>query len=124
VSTIKFEKGKLYKTRRGHKAECVHTNVGGYGAGPFSVLFVIDGECHFTTDDSGRFSNNLTLNGLDIISEWKDERVVWVVYIGWSGVTLSSIIYSEAFRWYTNLGEHPANSITRVVIQNGHVDTE
>lgn len=124
MSTIKFEKGKFYKTRRGHKAECVHTNVGGYGAGPFSVLFVIDGECHFTTDDSGRFSNSLLFNGLDIISEWKDERVVWVVYSGCPSYTFISTKYSEAFRCYTNLGEHPANSITRVVIQDGHVDTE
>lgn len=124
MSTIKFEKGKFYKTRSGDKAECVHTNVGGLGSSPYPLLFVIVGECYFTTDQSGRFSNSLPLDDLDIISEWKDERVVWVVYSGRSGYTFSSPLYSEAFRCYTNLDEHPASSLTRVVIQDGHVDTE
>lgn len=121
MSTIKFEKGKFYKTRNGKKVECVYANL--IGNEPF--LFVVEGsDDYFTTFPDGMYYDCGQESPDDIISEWKDERVVWVVYIGWSGVTLSSIIYSEAFRWYTDLGEHPANSITRVVIQDGHVDTE
>lgn len=123
MSTIKFEKGKFYKTRDCRKAECVHTNVCDYEPNPTPILFVIDGGGYFATDHHGRFGI-WGDDACDIISEWKDERVVWVVYGGWSGYTFSSPLYSEAFRWYTNLAEHPANSITRVVIQDGHVDTE
>lgn len=120
MSTIESEKGKFYKTRDGKKAECVHTNIGGC----FPFLFAIDGVGSFSTKQNGSFYHDERGSEYDIISEWKDERVVWVVYVGWSGVTLSSTTYSDAFHWYTNLGEHPDNSITRVVIQDGHVDTE
>ena len=123
MSTIKFEKGKFYKTRGGEKVECVHTNAWDTNSRPYPVLFVIDGGGCFTTDNNGRF-NIWDVDDHDIISEWKDERVVWVVYSGLAGYAFSSPYYSEAFRWYTNLGKHPANSIIRLVIQDGHVDTE
>lgn len=121
MSTIKFEKGKFYRTRSGKKMECVYANL----IGNEPLLFVVEGSNdYFTTFPDGMYYGCGQENPYDIIYEWKDERVVWVVYNGRSGYTFSSPLYSEAFRWYTNLDEHPANSITRLVIQDGHVDTE
>lgn len=120
MSTIKFEKGKLYKTRDGKKVECVHTNMG--GCTPF--LFATDEEDFFSTNQNGSFYHDEDDSRYDIISEWPKERVVWVVY---SLLPVDSVIfesYNNALRYLLDLPKHPTNSLTRVVIQDGHVDKE
>lgn len=121
MSTIKFEKGKFYKTRSGKKMECVYANL----IGNEPLLFVVEGSNdYFTTFPDGMYYDCGQESPYDIITERHEGRVVWVVCSGWDSYTFSSTTYSEAFRCYTSLGEHPANSITRVVLQDGHVDTE
>ena len=120
MSTIKFEKGKFYKTRNGKKAECVHTNIGLRDC----LLFVKENGDHFTTYPDGRFVIGEEEDAYDIISEWVDERVVWVVFSGDYRSAFTSPSYADVLRYYKALPPHPANSLTRVVIQDGHVDTE
>lgn len=120
MSTIEFEKGKFYRTRCGSKTECVHTNV--KGGKPF--LFVREGGGFYTTDKNGVFLINGREDGLDIISEWREERVVWVVRSGRSGCSFVYDLYQDALNCLTFLAHHPANSLTRVVTQDGHIDTE
>lgn len=120
MSTIKFEKGKFYKTRDGRKVECVHTNVGGTRP----LLFAIDGVDSFSTKQNGSFYQDDGDSRYNIISEWHDERVVWVVFSGDYRSAFTSPSYADVFRYYKALPPHPANSLTRVVLQDGHVDTE
>ena len=120
MSTIKFEKGKFYKTRDGRKVECVHTNVGGTRP----LLFAIDGEDSFFLQPDGRLYICEDTSEYDIISEWAGERVVWVVFSGDYRSAFTSPSYADVFRYYKVLPPHPANSLTRVVLQDGHVDTE
>lgn len=120
MSTIKFEKGKFYKTRDGRKVECVHTNVGGTRP----LLFAIDGEDSFFLQPDGRLYICEDTSEYDIISEWREERVVWVVRSGRSGCSFVYGLYQEALNCLTFLAHHPANSLTRVVTQDGHIDTE
>lgn len=120
MSTIKFEKGKFYKTRNGEKAECVHTSAG--GCSPF--LFVIAGEDFFNVRQDGMFYSDGDTCGYDIISEWVEERVVWVVRGGRSGCSFVYDLYQDALDCLTFLPKHPTNSLTRVVIQDGHIDKE
>lgn len=120
MSTIEFEKGKFYKTRDGKKAECVHTNIGGC----FPFLFAIDGVESFSTKQNGSFYHDERGSEYDIISEWPEERVVWVVRSGQSGCSFVYGLYQEALNCLTFLAHHPANSLTRVVTQDGHIDKE
>lgn len=120
MSTIKFEKGQFYKTRDGKRAECVHTNAGGHS--PF--LFVINGEDFFPARQDGRFYSDGDDSEYDIISEWAEERVVWVVFSGDYRSAFTSPSYADVFRYYKVLPPHHANSLTRVVIQDGHFDKE
>jgi len=122
VSTIKFEKGKFYKTRDGEKAECFHTSVGGDEA----ILFVVEriGD-YFATCPDGVYSTRGCESPNDIISEWPEERVVWVFRDGRSGLIGVSIEYQFAIDWIGGpSGRHPQDSLTRVVIQDGHIDKE
>lgn len=120
MSTIKFEKGKFYKTRGGEKVECVHTNVGGTRP----LLFAIDGVDSFSTKQNGSFYLDDGDSRYNIISEWHDERVVWVVRSGRSGCSFVYGLYQEALNCLTFLAHHPANSLTRVVTQDGYFDKE
>ena len=120
MSTIKFEKGKFYKTRCGEKVECVHTNVGGTRP----LLFATDGEDFFSTNQNGSFYRDESGSEYDIISEWHEERVVWVVCSGFSSGGIAYGSYPLAGDRFAGLLEHPANSLTRVVIQDGHIDKE
>ena len=121
MSTIKFEKGKFYKTRSGKKVECVHTNL----VGEEPLLFVVEGTAdYFPSCPDGMYFGGRQESQYDIISEWVDERVVWMVWNGWSDSAFVYDLYSEAFRFYTDLYDHPCSSLTRVVIQDGNVDTE
>ena len=120
MSTIKFEKGKFYKTRCGEKVECVHTNAGGTRP----LLFATDGVDSFSTKQNGSFYHDDGDSRYNIISEWREERVVWVVRSGRSGCSFVYGLYQEALNCLTFLAHHPANSLTRVVTQDGHIDTE
>lgn len=121
MSTIKFEKGKFYKTRSGKKMECVYANL--IGNEPF--LFVVEGSNdYFTTFPDGMYHDRGQESPDDIISEWREEQVVWVVRSGRSGCSFVYGLYQEALNCLTFLAHHPANSLTRVVTQDGHIDTE
>ena len=123
MSTIKFEKGKFYKTRDGRKVECVHTNVGGTRP----LLFAIDGEDSFFLQPDGRLYICEDTSEYDIISEWAEERVVWVFRSGLTGQVIASSDYQYVVNLISGAGvlrPHPQDSLTRVVIQDGHVDTE
>lgn len=121
MSTIKFEKGKFYKTRGGKKVECVHTNIG--GCTPF--LFAVDGEDFFSTNQNGSFYRDESGSEYDIISEWHNEPVVWVFRDGYTGQVGVSIEYQFAIDWLGGPSvRHPQDSLTRVVIQDGHIDKE
>lgn len=121
MSTIKFEKGKFYKTRDGKKVECVHTSL----VRDDPLLFVLEGSGgYFTAHPHGIFYSRGQESSYDIISEWHEERVVWVVRSGRSGCSFVYGLYQEALNCLTFLAHHPANSLTRVVIQDGHIDKE
>ena len=50
--------------------------------------------------------------------------MVWVVFSGDYRSAFTSPSYADVFRYYKALPPHPANSLTRVVIQDGHIDKE
>lgn len=122
MSTIKFEKGKFYKTRGGEKVECVHTNVGGTRP----LLFATDGVDSFSTKQNGSFYLDDGDSRYNIISEWHDERVVWVFRDGFTGQVDVFTEYRPAIDWIGGRSpvRHPQDSLTRVVTQDGHFDKE
>lgn len=119
MSTIKFEKGKFYKTRGGKKVECLHTSI----SGTEPLLFADDGGEYFTAYRGGEYFSDEDSN-FDIISEWHEERVVWVVCAGKTRAPIVLDTYPAAENLYNCCGNIPTRSLTRVVIQDGHVDTE
>lgn len=122
MSTIKFEKGKFYKTRDGKKVECVHTSL----VRDDPLLFVLEGSGgYFTAHPNGIFYSRSQESSYDIISEWHEERVVWVYRDGYTGEVGMFTEYRPAIDWIGGpSGRHPQDSLTRVVIQDGHIDKE
>lgn len=122
MSTIKFEKGKFYKTRSGKKMECVYANL----IGNKPLLFVVEGSNdYFTTFPDGMYYDRGQESSYDIISEWHEERVVWVYRDGYTGEVGMFTEYRPAIDWIGGpSGRHPQDSLTRVVIQDGHIDKE
>ncbi len=123
MSTIKFEKGKSYKMRNGQKVECVYTNPD--WEEPLLFVFIGKGDMNYSTArPDGAYYGDCEESEYDIISEWPEERVVWVVYSGFSSGVAAFQSYSMASHSFASMPKHPTNSLTRVVIQDGHFDKE
>jgi hypothetical protein len=75
TNQLKFEVGRHYRTRGGHKALCVHIWPHG------GVLFVCDDRPFnaWTVRSDGTFAHG-QISHWDIIDEWREPRT-WEVYV-------------------------------------------